>query len=201
MRRSLSLAVALTLSVVGVGAAQVTGTPSYDAPYRAFARHEAGVVLSFPNPGTAFEGEYRFGYQKFDLGLKGGLYDPGSGASKIVLLGVEGRQRVITHTEEFPLDGAVIVGLGANLVSNFSGVIIPAGLSLGRLIELKNSPVTITPYGEPVVFLTAGNNQSTDFHFAFGLGSDFRLSKAFDLRVSGSLGDIDGVSVGAVWIR
>jgi hypothetical protein len=201
MRRSLSLTVALMLSVVGVSAAQVTGTPSYDAPYRAFNRHEAGVVLSFPNPGTAFEGEYRFGYQKFDLGLKGGLYDPGSGANKVVLVGAEGRQRVITHTEQFPLDGAIIVGLGANFVSGASGVIIPAGLSLGRLIQLKNSPVTITPYGEPVVFLTAGSNQSTDFHFAFGLGGDFRLSPAFDLRASGSFGDIDGVSIGAVWVH
>jgi hypothetical protein len=201
MRRSLGLAAVLTLAMTGVGLAQVTLTPSYDAPYRAFDRHEAGVVLSFPNPGTAVEGEYRFGYQKFDVGFRGGAYDPGAGASTVVLLGVSGRQRVITHTEEFPLDGAIIVGLGADLVSNANTIVIPGGLSLGRRIDLKNSPVTITPYGEPVVFLTAGSNQSTDFHFAFGLGSDFRLSRAFDLRVSGSLGDIDGVSVGAVWVH
>ena len=201
MRRSLFLTVALTRTVVGVGAAQVTGTPSYDAPYRAFQQHEAGVVLSFPNPGTAFEGEYRFGYEKFDVGLKGGFYAPGGGLKNIVLLGVEGRQRVITHTEQFPLDGALVVGVGARLVSGGNTVLIPAGLSLGRLIELKNSPVTITPYGEPVAFLTAGSNQSTKLHFALGLGSDFRLSKAFDLRVSGSLGDIEGLSIGAVWIR
>ncbi len=201
MRRSLSLAAVLSLAITGVGVAQVTLTPSYDAPYRAFGRHEAGVVLSFPNPGTAIEGEYRFGYEKFDVGLRGGVYDPGGAANTVVLLGVSGRQRVITHNEQFPLDGAIIVGLGADLVSNANTVVIPGGLSLGRRIDLKNSPVTITPYGEPVVFLTAGSNQTTDVHFALGLGGDFRLSQAFDLRVSGSLGDIEGVSVGAVWVH
>jgi hypothetical protein len=199
--RSTVLTVAWSLACAASAVAQVTGTPSFDAPYRAFTRHEAGIVVSFPNPGTAFEGEYRFGYQKFDLGMRGGSYAPGSGASTVVLLGIEGRERVITHTEEFPLDGAIAVGLGLNLVSNRNSVLIPAGLSLGRRIDVKDSPVTITPYVEPVVFLTAGSNQTTTFHFAFGLGGDFRLSKAFDVRVSGSLGDIDGVSVGAVWVR
>ena len=204
MLRSLSLAVALSLLVVGVSAAQVTGMPSYDAPYRAFVQHEAGAIVSFPDiGGTAIEGEYRFGYQKFDVGLRGGIWDPGGAADTEVLLGVEGRQRVITHTEQFPLDGAIVLGLGAHLVSNFSGIIIPGGLSLGRLIELKNSPVTITPYAEPVVFLTAGNNQNPDFHFAFGAGADFRVSRAFDVRASGGLRDhpVQGISVGAVWIH
>ncbi len=199
--RSVVLASALSVACAAGAVAQVTGMPSFDAPYRAFNQHEAGAILSFPNAGTGFEGEYRFGYQKFDLGLRGGIWAPGGGANTVVLLGVSGRQRVITHTEEFPLDGAIAVGFGLNLVSAGSGVIIPAGLSLGRRIDLKDSPVTITPYGEPVVFLTAGSNQTTTFHFAFGLGGDFRLSKAFDMRVSGGLGDIKGVSVGAVWIR
>lgn len=201
MRRSAAFSIVMSLSLASGALAQTTGTPSFNAPYRSFNRHEAGVVISFPNPGTAFEGEYRFGYQNFDVGLRGGIYDPGGLSDAIVLLGVEGRQRVITHTEEFPLDGAIAVGLGMNLVSGFNTVIIPAGLSLGRRIELKNSPVTITPYGEPVLFITAGSNQSTEVNFAFGFGGDFRLSRAFDVRVSVGLGDIEGVSVGAVWIH
>ena len=204
MLRSLSLTVALSLLVVGVSAARVTGMPSYDAPYRAFSQHEAGAILSFPDfGGTAIEGEYRFGYQKFDLGLRGGVWDPGSGADKWVLLGVEGRQRVITHTEQFPLDGAIVVGFGTHFVSNLNGIIIPGGLSLGRLIELKNSPVTITPYAEPVLFLWSAPGLGTDLRFAFGVGGDFRLSRMFDLRVSGGLGDdpMQGISIGAVWVH
>jgi hypothetical protein len=38
-------------------------------------------------------------------------------------------------------------------------------------------------------------------HFAFGLGADFRLSRLFDARVSVGLGDIEGISVSAVWVH
>ena len=204
MRRSLALTVARSLSVVGVGLAQVTGMPSYDAPYRAFSQHEAGAILSFPDiGGTAIEGEYRFGYQKFDVGMRGGVWDPGGVASSVVLLGIAGRQLVVTHAGQFPLGGAVVVGFGAHLVSGGNGSVIPGGLSLGRLIELKNSPVTITPYAEPVLFLWSAPGLGTDLRFAFGVGGDFRLSRMFDLRVSGGLGDdpMQGISIGAVWVH
>lgn len=199
MRNAVALLGACVV-LVAPARAQVTGMPAFDAPYRAFARHEAGVAVSFPNSGTAFEGEYRFGYRKFDVGFRGGVWDPGGLAKTEVLLGVGGRQRIITHTEEFPLDGALAVGLGLNLVSGGNTVLIPAGLSLGRLIEIKDSPVTITPYAEPVVFLRAQSG-NTDVLFTLGLGGDVRLSKAFDLRVSAALGDLEGLSLGAVWIR
>lgn len=201
MHRSAVFAIALSLGFVGEALAQTTGMPSFNAPYRAFARHEAGVIVSFPNGGTGFEGEYRFGYQTFDVGLRGGVWDPGALSDAVVLLGVEGRSRVITHTEQFPLDGAIVVGVGGWIISNANTVIIPAGLSLGRRIDLKNSPVKITPYAEPALFLTAGSNQDTQVNFAFGFGGDFKLSPQFDVRVSVGLGDIEGVSVGAVWVR
>nr|UXE46018.1 hypothetical protein Hi04_10k_c554_00017 [uncultured bacterium] len=200
--RSMLLAVPLSLVCVISSLAQETGMPSFDAPYRAFTAHEAGALLSFPTAGgTALEGEYRYGHKTLDFGLRGGFWSPGSGATTEVLLGGEVRERMLTHNNDFPLDGAIAVGLGLNLVSNFNTVIIPAGLSLGRRIDVKNSPVSIIPYGEPVVFLTAGSNQTTTLHFALGLGGDFRLSPAFEVRVSGGLGDIKGVSIGAVWIK
>ena len=204
MRRSLSLTMVLTLSVVGVSVAQVTGMPSYDAPYRAFSQHEAGAILSFPDiGGTAIEGEYRFGYQKFDVGMRGGVWDPGGVASSVVLLGIEGRQRVVTHTEKSPPDGAVGVGLDAYLVSGGTGIVFPGGRPLGRAVDLKHSPVTLRPYAEPVLFLWSAPGLGTDLRFAFGVGGDFRLSRMFDLRVSGGLGDdpMQGISIGAVWVH
>src|SRR6266699_2221935 len=106
MRREVAVLVAaLAGAVPPRGAeAQATGMPSYNAPYRAFQRSELGGVFSFPEGGgTAFEGVYRYASGKFDIGLRGGFFDPGSGFKTVVLAGVEARQRVITHTVDFPL--------------------------------------------------------------------------------------------------
>src|SRR2546422_471721 len=183
--------------------AQATGMPSYNAPYRAFQRSELGGVFSFPEGGgTAFEGVYRYASGKFDIGLRGGFFDPGSGFKTVVLAGVEARQRVITHTLDFPLDGALMVGAGANLVSGGSALIIPAGLSLGRRIDPQGSTVSIVPYVQPTFAFIVGDFPS-DLVFGFGVGADFRLSRVLDARVSGGLGDrpLTGVSIGAVWVH
>ena len=113
---------ALVMIVLSAGsaaslAAQATGTPSYNAPYRAFTRSEFGAVISFPDGGgTAFEGAYRMASGKFDLGFRGGIFSPDGGDSQL-LLGAEARQRVVTHTEDFPLDGAMILGIGGRFAS------------------------------------------------------------------------------------
>ena len=196
---------ALCLFVLAVGIApvlpaQATGTPSYNAPYRAFTRSEFGAVISFPDGGgTAFEGVFRMAQSKFDLGFRGGIFSPDGGDSQL-LLGAEARQRVVTHTEDFPLDGALILGIGGRFSSGNSGMIIPIGLSLGRRVDPKDSKISIVPYVQPTGFFTAGNGNS-DFLFALGLGADFRLSPKFDARISAGLGDLEGVSLGAVWVH
>jgi len=201
IRKSVILAVAAGACLVTSGAAQTTGTPSFNAPYRAFTKHEFGGTLSFPNGiNYALEGQYRFGYQNFDLGFRGGFMDPGGGFDKVFLLGAEGRGRILTHTEDFPLDGALVVGLGGNFVSGSSAAIISGGLSFGRRIDPKDSQVSIVPYGEPTLYLVSGNG-NTDVHFALGLGADFRLSKVFDVRASVGLGDVEGVAFSAVWVH
>lgn len=181
--------------------AQATGMPSYNAPYRAFTRSEFGAVLSFPDGGgTAFEGAYRMASGKFDLGFRGGIFSPGGGANSQLLLGAEARQRVVTHTEDFPLDGALILGIGGQFASGNAALIIPVGLSLGRRVEPKDSKISIVPYVQPTGFLVAGGGTS-DFLFALGLGADFRLSPKFDARISAGLGDLEGVSLGFVWVH
>src|SRR5574341_218579 len=157
MRRSAVLSFLLSAGLAGSAQAQVTGMPTFDAPYRAFVKHEFGGTLSFPNGGgTGLEGQYRFGYQTFDVGIRGGAFMPGGGLSTVGLVGVSARDRVVTHTEDFPLDGAVVVGLGAQFVSGASEWFIPAGLSLGRRIDLNNSPVSVVPYAEPTLFIASG---------------------------------------------
>jgi hypothetical protein len=182
-------------------AAQATGVPSYNAPYRAFTRSEFGAVLSFPDGGgTAFEGAYRMASGKFDLGFRGGIFSPGGGGDSRLLLGAEARQRVVTHTEDFPLDGALILGIGGQFASGDAVLIVPVGLSLGRRVDPKDSKISIVPYVQPTGFLVAGSGTS-DFLFALGFGAAFRLSPKFDARISAGLGDLEGVSLGFVWVH
>src|SRR5574341_1899870 len=98
MKRTLILT-ALGILTLATGAhAQATGLPSFNAPYRAFTRSEIGLLLSFPNGGgTAFEGAYRMSSGKFDVGIRGGIFDADSGDA-VLLIGAEGRERVLTHS-------------------------------------------------------------------------------------------------------
>lgn len=203
MRRE--AAILLLAGLVGAGAgpvsAQATGTTTFNAPYRAFTRSEIGVLFSFPDGGgTAIEGAYRMASGRFDLGFKAGFFDPPGAGDVSLLLGVEARQRVITHTIDFPLDGAVVVGMGGEFVSGASEVIIPVGLSLGRRVDPQGSTISIVPYVQPTLFVLAGD-VTDHVQFALGLGADFRLSRRFDARLSAGLGDNEGVSIGAVWVH
>lgn len=201
-RQALLLLVLMAAGGARVVGAQATGTTTFNAPYRAFQRSEIGVLLSFPDGGgTAIEGAYRYASGKFDIGFKGGFFNPSGAGSTVLLVGAEARERVITHTIDFPLDGALIVGAGGNFVSGNSALLFPVGLSLGRRIDPPGSTVSIIPYAQPTMFLIAGNNVVHHVRFDLGLGSDFRLSRVFDVRLSAALGDIEGVSVGAVWVH
>lgn len=202
MKRRIAFGTVLlgAISVPGMASAQVTGVPSFNAPYRAFGQHEFGGTLSFPGGADfAIEGQYRFGHGEFDVGARGGIFQPGGNADTRVVLGAVARQRVITHTEDLPFDGAVVVGVGAQLVSGGSTVLVPAGLSLGRRLEFEDSEISVVPYGQPTVLLKL--NGGTGIDVALGLGADIRLSELFDLRVSFGLGDVEGIAVSAVWIR
>jgi hypothetical protein len=184
--------------VAGVHA-QATGTTTFNAPYRAFTNSEFGILLSFPDGGgTAFEGVYRLASDRFDIGFKGGLLDPSGPGDAVLLIGTEARERVLTHSQDFPLDGALILGIGGNFVSGNSQLIIPVGLSLGRRLDTQSS-VSIVPYVQPTMFVTVDGG--SDVLFALGLGADFRLSRSFDVRLSAGLGDVEGVSLGAVWVH
>lgn len=200
MRKIITAIPLLVAVTVAPLAAQATGTPSYNAPYRAFATHEFGGTLSFANGDrTGLEGQYRFGQGTWDVGLRGGILDTPGGTD--VLLGASGRVRVLTHTVQFPFDGAFIVGGGTQAFDNF---IVPIGLSLGRRLDVEGSQVSIVPYAQPTMFLVFDDVAGNDLvNAALGLGADFRLSQLFDLRVSVAIGNdaFEGFGFSAVWIR
>ncbi|GBD31470.1 hypothetical protein HRbin33_00422 [bacterium HR33] len=187
-------------------AGQATGQPSFNAPYRAFNRFEFGGSLSFPDydQGPALEGMYRFASREFDVGLRGGILFRDAPAEEAFLAGVEARYRVITHSVSFPLDGALIFG-GGLAIDGASQFFFPVGLSLGRRLNVENSDVSIVPYAQPTLVIWnrgVAGQRDTELEFSLGIGGDFRLSQAFDLRVSLGFGDaFDGLSVSAVWLR
>jgi hypothetical protein len=178
-------------------AAQETGTPVYSAPYRAFASHELGVSLSAP-PGAdlGIEGFYGFASGRHDWGLRIGYLDRGE-RDGAVAFGARFRTRVLTHSSDFPLDGALTVGVGA-AVDGRTRVRVPIGFSLGR--RLDSGGISFVPYLHPVLIPTFGDGDS-EFGVALGLGLDMRLGRSFDLRVSGGFGDMEGFAVSAAWVR
>jgi hypothetical protein len=196
--RTLRLAVAMLTVLASAVAAQATFTPSYNAPFRSFEANEFGGTFSFPDGRRDFaiEGQFRFGFKKFDIGLRGGIIDFDQGSD--IVLGVEGRGRVFDHTQgDFPLDGAVVIGVGTN---EFDRWTIPsAGLSLGRRVDLDGFSFVL--YGQPTLFVFSGNG-STDLEFGLGFGGDFKVGQALDLRVSaGVIDGPKGLAVSLVWIR
>jgi hypothetical protein len=182
--------------------AQETGTPIFKAPYRSFTTHELGASFSDPGEGVSFalEGFYRYGYGPYDLSLRGGYEDLQGSEGSRVLLGADGRTQVINYSESFPLDGAITLGFGANLGDGPDAYYLPIGISLGRRFAMQGSKTTFVPYAHPVLITRFGGGDTT-LDAALGLGLDLRFSEYWAVRVSGGLGDIDGVGIGLAYIR
>jgi hypothetical protein len=196
-RRALAVAAAWALGAAA--GAQETGTPVFSAPYRAFTAHEGGLSLSAPGGSDlGLEGFYGFASGRNDFGLRVGLIDAGEASD--LALGGRFRTRLLTHSEDFPLDGALTVGVGAVFHDGGTLVRTPIGLSLGRRIDSRSSGLSFVPYLQPVLVPTFRDGGS-ELGFALGLGLDLRLGRRFDLRVSGSVGDLEGFAVSFAWLR
>lgn len=202
MARNRILLAGALVCLAGEVAAQTVATPVFMAPYRAFTSSEFSATLSDPGAGFAMEGAYRFASGTWDVGIRGGFWNRDSGGDDdlYLLAGVDFRYRVITHSEDFPLDGAVTFGVGGAFGDNSFGL-VPVGLSMGRRVEIENSTVSFVPYLQPVLGLAFGDGVSDDVVFALGIGVDFKLSSRFDLRITGGIGDIEGIGIGFAWVR
>jgi hypothetical protein len=184
-------------------AAQETGTPMFKAPYRAFTSYEFGLAFSDPGEGVSFalEGFYSHGRGSNDFGLRAGFADPEGPGDTRILLGGDFRTRILSYSESFPLDGALTVGAGINLGDGDDLVYLPLGITLGRRFELEGSRTTFTPYAHPTLVPVLGAAGGDDVGFALGLGVDMRFSRDWSLRVSGGVGDIEGVGIAATYVR
>ena len=108
-------------------------------------------------------------------------------------------KRPTVHLTIVPLDLGAHGGLGGTF-GEFERFWVPVGVSLGRRIQLENSNTTFTPYLHPVLVPSFGDGDS-EVGFALGLGVDLTLSESWDIRVSGGLGDIEGVGISLAYTR
>lgn len=199
MRRSLLAAVSLVV-LAAPAFAQETGTPVYLGPVRLFERTSFGLSVSDPGSGIAFEGEYRQASgATADFGFRVGFADPDGAGNTAFLFGGDYRLRLLNHSEDFPLDGALVVGAGASLVEGANAMFVPVGFTLGRQILLENSTTSFVPFFTPTIIPTFSDN--SELNLAVGLGVDMKFGSRFDLNVSGSFGDLDGVSVSFNWLH
>lgn len=202
MRRMiLSAAVLAVLGTAGLEA-QTLATPVMKSPYTSFKRTELGAYLS--DPGEAFsvalQGEYRMARKKFDFGIALGYADVKGNGDNVFALGIDARAAVARHTRDFPLDAAITGGFGTLIADGQTGFLIPVGVTLGRQVLLEESNISFTPYVNPIIAPTFGELLD-DVQFGIGLGVDVAVTKTFDIRVSGSLGDLEGIAIGVAWHR
>lgn len=197
-------AVVTALAALGItclatpATAQSTGTPVYAAPYRAFAGSEFGVTLSDPGEGSALEGSYRLGFSDaVDVGWRAGIGDQGDNSA--LLLGTDARIRLTGHTDRFPFDGSLTVGIGMSSSDQATNGYLPIGFSMGRRILVEGSQVSLVPYLHPVLTPTFGDADGTLFSLGFGL--DARVTPRLDIRFSAAVGDQDGIAFTVGFLR
>ncbi|MGH7584047.1 MAG: hypothetical protein ACREL5_12555 [Gemmatimonadales bacterium] len=200
-RASLALGAALLVVVAAAAPAQSTGTPIYQAPYRAFAHSEFAISLSEPGAGYDLEGSYRAGLtHTVDLGFRGGFHSgPGRHSYTNLLLGTDLRARLVTHTESFPLDGSLTAGIGFESGGGATVGYLPIGFSMGRRVLVEGSQISLVPYVQPVVTLLFGDASGTDLSLGFGL--DARITPRLDLRFSAAIGDASGIGFTAAFLH
>jgi len=200
MRRSLLAAVSLFV-LATPALAQETGTPVFLSSQRLFDKTEFGVSVSDPNSnGLALEGYYRMASGPMaDFGVRVGFRNPDNTGATAFLIGGDYRARLLHHSENFPLDGALTVGVGASLLDNANQLFVPIGFALGRQILLENSTTSFVPYITPTFIPVFADN--SDLNFAVGIGVDIKFGTSFSMNVGGAFGDLDGLSASFTWLH
>ena len=194
-----------SLGAAGRSAAQETGTPIFKAPYRAFNNQEFGASLSDPARAESYaiEGFYSYGSGPNDFSLRGGYVDQGPQGA--VALGVDFRRRIIRASRELPARRRAHAR--ASVRSSRRGVrrLLHPGRHLAgpshRPRELEDQLRPLLPADHRAHLLLRRHAPDGGVDFALGLGVDIKFGGRLDVRVSGGIGDIDGVAIGLAYVH
>jgi hypothetical protein len=192
-------ALALVLIPAVSALAQSTGVPVFQAPYRAFNKNEVSVFFTDPGRGSSLEGSYRVGFgPHWDGGVRGGFLSGGQGFKTSLLVGFDTRYRIVDHSESFPLDGSLTLGLGFRNDGATTGM-LPIGFSMGRRFFVEGSSTSLVAYVQPTITPMFADASGTAYTLGFGV--DARLTPRLDFRFSAGIGDLDGIGFGVAFLH
>jgi hypothetical protein len=186
------LVLAITLGVIGCGAATEVGaqvfTPTYMAPRLS---SDNGIYLSnYPGDFTV-EGIFRRRSGAMDFGIRLGLADT---RDLSVLVGGELRNPIVTGA---PVDLA-FTGSAQGVFGGATGAGFLAGLSVGHTFATPE--FAITPYLHPRIGAVQPlRGDDFELDLLADLGLDFRVSPNLEFRIGVGLGTGPGLGIGLAW--
>ena len=156
------------------------------------------VLLADPGAGIGAFVHWRGRGEGSRFGYRIGLAEEGRRDNNIAVFGgMDISGRVLSHSDQFPLDLIWVVGVGAGVGSDVL-LSFPFGISLGRVLTTEE--VWFHPYLTPRLIVDAffgdANRDDLDLDFAIDLGADFSFSPGWTFRFGASLGDRDGLAFG-----
>ena len=178
--------------------AQTTTLPTFVGPLRTFDRSEFETIFAFSDRSDwGVEVGYWIPIGPFELGSQIAVIDPPGPENAYPAAAVDARLHVLGPTEEFPLHGSVVGGLGATTRDGGEAV-LTGGFSVGQLVSVGPGIVRLLPYVEPKLAFIVGRRPDRA-KFVLGLGLDAHLGPRLVGRLNVSLGDARGVAIGVAW--
>lgn len=192
--RIIILAIGLILAASSTSQAQAWDAPSFLSP---LPGDDVGLYVFDPSHGDwGISGIWRQS-GNLGLGVRLGIVD--TKRSTRVLFGAEFYQPLLSTDAGAAFELAWTLGAGATL-NDGTFLRIPAGLSLGRAVELGD--VGLLPYLHPRIALdvfSLGGDTDTELGLTVDLGVDVALGTDWTLRIGASLGDHDAFGAGVAY--
>ena len=181
-----------------LAAVPAQGQVAWDSPLLLSPESPAGVAVFLTDPwpggGIGFLATWK---GTGNLGFRGGVAEGWMG-DLAVYGGMDASGRLVTRSDEFPLDVDWVTGVGLG-IGEAALLSAPLGVSIGRGIQADD--VWFNPYFAPRVVLDAwlGSDRPRDgleLNLAVDLGIDVAFQPDWTIRFGATLGDREALVIG-----